>query len=170
MTEIVKRPSVSLSPGRGLLRNDHFQIAYATNDLERARNLLADRYGIRKYQTAEGTLNEGGYIRAELAWVGGMMYELIQAHGPGSEFINRILNPREFSIRHHHSGFFVYEESAWQTLEREVDQGGWSVLQRRTIDGFLRVFYVEAAELGHYLEYIFPTPDGISFFENVPRS
>jgi hypothetical protein len=25
-------------------------------------------------------------------------------------------------------------------------------------------------ELGHYLEYLFATPAGMDFFENVPRS
>jgi hypothetical protein len=170
MTFRVKRPPVAAGAGRGLLRHDNFQIAYATNDLERARQVFAERYGIRQFRANDGQLAGGASVRVELAWVGGMMYELIYAHGPGSEFINDMLTPGEFSLRHHHNGFFVYDETEWQALEREAEEGGYRILQKACLDGFLRVFYVEAPELGHYLEYIFPEPAGVTFFENVPRS
>jgi hypothetical protein len=170
MTAMVNRPNRSPGPSRGLLDHDHFQIAYATNDIERACDVLAARLGIRQFQTAKGHLNEGGEVRAELAWVGGMMYELIAARGPGSDFINERLAQNQFSIRHHHSAYFVYEEAIWQALEQQVQQSGRAVLQNRTMAGFLRVFFVEATELGHYLEYIFPGPAAIAFFESVPAS
>lgn len=170
MTARVRRPPPTAGAGRGLLRHDNFQMAYATNDLERARQVFADRYGIGHFQGTDGQLAGGAYVRVELAWVGSMMYELIYAHGPGTEFITDMFTPGQFTLRHHHNGFFIYDEDAWQALEQEAEQSGWRVLQKATLDGFLRVFYVEAPELGHYLEFIFPEAAAVAFFENVPRS
>jgi hypothetical protein len=171
MTIMVRRPSHDLQfGGRGALLNDNFQIGYVTNDMERACTVFAERFGIKEWQSAGGELDGGGYMKAKLAWVGEMMYELIEADGPGAGFYTKVLDPAGFSIRLHHSGFFVYDEGAWATLESEVATRGWKVWQKRTIAGFIRIFYAEVPELGHCLEYIFPEPEGISFFENVPRA
>lgn len=54
MKSLVNRPSVMLSPGNELFRNEHCQVAYATNDIERACAVFKDRYGIKDYRRLEG--------------------------------------------------------------------------------------------------------------------
>jgi hypothetical protein len=173
MTVSVRRPSLNPrsggSGGGGALRHDNFQIGYVTNDMERACAVFAERFGIRDYQSAGGGLDGGGHMNAKLVWVGEVMYELIEATGPGSEFYTKVLDPDQFSIRFHHSGFFVYDDPSWRALQEDVATRGWKVWQNRAIDGFIRIFYAEVPELGHCLEYIFPEPEGIKFFENTPR-
>ena len=170
MSGLVKRPLAIRNPGQGLFRNDHFQIAYATNDLDRACGVFRERFGIKEYRRLEGGFPEGGHIRIELAWAGGTMYELIRAEGAGSAFYNVGLSPASFAIRHHHLGYFVYDQEGWDALMKEIEQGGWRVAFRTAAEGFLQACYIEVPELGHYLEYLFPEAAGIEFFEAVPVS
>jgi len=168
MQPVVVRPAAKLNPGHGLLRNDCFQMAYATNDLERACAVFAERFGVADFRRLEGQLPAGGRIRIELAWAGGTMYELLRAEGPGSEFFMSPLPATGFAIRHHHLGFFVNTLSDWALLEAEIDRGGFRVCSKSHNMGFLRACIIEVPELGHYLEYILPEPAGVAFFEGVP--
>jgi hypothetical protein len=170
MKPLVKRPAVTFSAGNGLLRNDHFQVAYATNDIERACAIFRDRFGIKDYRRLEGPMAEGGKIRVELAWAGGTMYELVCAEGPGSECFTSVLPPVGFSIRPHHLGHFVHSQAEWVAIEQEIERGGWTVARKTDVPGFLKAYIIGAPELGHYLEYIYPEAGGIAFFEGVPSS
>lgn len=168
MREFVRRPRATFSPGRGLLRNDHFQVAYATNDIERACNIFSDQFGIKAFRRLEGPLAAGGHIRVELAWVGGTMYELLTARGAGSEIYAGRLPADCFAIKHHHLGFLVHDEAQWDALESDAARTGRVLLAKRNNPGFLQSCFVDVPELGHYFEYIFPEPAGIDFFEHVP--
>jgi hypothetical protein len=164
------RPGSIYNPGSGLLRTEQFQIAYATNDIARARELFRERYGIRAFRTLEGPLPAGGHIHVELAWVGNTMYELLTASGPGSALFVSHLPAGEFAIRHHHLGFLINDEQQWQALLGEIESKGWNMPSKSSHPGFMQSCFVEAPELGHYLEYLFPEPAGIAFFENVPAN
>jgi extradiol dioxygenase family protein len=166
----MKRPSTTFHPEAGPLRIEQFQIAYATNDIDRARNLFQDRYGIKSFQRLEGQLPAGGYIHIELAWVGSTMYELLTARGAGSEIYVDRLPTDQFAIRHHHLGFLIHHEEEWNALLEEVEREGRTLLSKRNNPGFLQSCFVDAPELGHYLEYIFPEPAGLAFLESVPSN
>lgn len=168
MTGILPRPPAPVSPGEGLLRKDHFQVSYVTNDLERACEVFAQRYGIDQFDYLRGPRPEGGRIAVALAWVGGTMYEIIEAEGPGTEFYNDSLPAGEFAIRFHHLGFLMHDRESWRALEREFGQKGWRIVATTLGSGFMDAYYVEAPELGHYLEYIYPEPPGLDFFLKVP--
>jgi hypothetical protein len=171
MSDFVKRPDLILAPATGLMRNDHFQMAYATNDIDRACAIFSDRFGIKNFRRLEGALPEGGHIRIELAWVGTMMYELLSARGPGSEiFRYRTPEGDDFFIRHHHLGYLVHDRAAWDGLDRDAERIGRKVLSKNTTPGFLSKCFVDAPELGHLLEYIFPEQAGIDFFQSVPAN
>jgi catechol 2,3-dioxygenase-like lactoylglutathione lyase family enzyme len=170
MNSLVNRPNAILAPGNGLLRNDCFQVAYATNDVERACSVFGQRFGVREFRRLEGQLPAGGHIRVELAWAGGTMYELFQCEGPGSAFFNSVLPPEGFAIRHHHLGFFVRDMQGWEAVHREIKEGGWTLHSNSYNAGFLRACIVEVPELGHYLEYILPEPAGAGFFATVPSN
>jgi hypothetical protein len=170
MSGIIRRPPSGFCPGSGLFRNDHFQVAYATNDIERACALFSQRFGIREYRRLEGSTPAGGSIRVELAWAGGTMYELVQSSGPGSAFWNTALPAAGFAIRHHHFGYIVAELAGWEALHEEIRRGGWMVHSNSNNLGFLRACIIEVPELNHYLEFFLLEPAGIAFLEGVPGS
>jgi hypothetical protein len=170
VNDLLNRPTPLFAPGAGLYRNDHFQIAYVTNDIERALGVFRDRYGVKDFRRMEGPLPAGGHIRVEFAWAGGALLEITQADGPGSELFRAGLPEGEFAIRYHHLGYFIHDEAGWQALEKELDAGGVKVISKGHTPGFLRTCIVEAPELGHYIEYILPEAAGIAYFEGVPNN
>jgi hypothetical protein len=165
---LMQRPDATCNPAAGLLRSDHFQMAYATNDIERARALFQDRYGIKAFRRLDGPLPAGGHIHIELAWSGSIMYELLTADGPGSELFIGRLPTDEFAIRHHHLGFLIHNEQQWNALLAEIRRGGWAMPSISHNPGFMQSCFVEVPDLGHYFEYLFPEPAGLAFFESVP--
>lgn len=170
MTRVVKRPPKIVKPGDGLLRNDHCQIAYVTNDLARARAVFSERYGITDYLHFPADLPAGGHLDLALAWAGGVMYELVEAEGPGSEFYTDRLPADRFAIRHHHLGYFVETKQGWDALMQEIERGRWAVAFRNDLPGFLSACYIEAPEMEHYLEYVYCEPGGAALFDRVPNN
>jgi hypothetical protein len=166
----IVRPRSNFRPSDGLLLNDHFQVAYVTNDLPRAREILQERYGIGAFRHLEAKLPHDGEIQLELAWAGGIMLELIWAHGPGTEFYNDRLPPQSFAIRHHHLAYFIHDQTSWDALQETIRTQAWNIVIENRIEGYMRWCYVDAPELGHYLEYIFPDPAGVAFFQSIPGS
>jgi len=167
---IMKRPVPVFAPEKGLLNNDHFQVSYATNDIERAIRVFGDRFAIRNFQRIGGELPRGGQISVALAWVGGTIYELITGSGPGTEFYTAKLPTDDFSIQHHHLGYLVYGDESWAALETVIARGGWTIVHKNDDSDFMKSCYVEVPELGHYLEYMCPSATGLAFFENVPNN
>ena len=74
----IDRPIPIIDPSRGLLNAAHFQMAYVTNDLDRACDLFSRQLGVRAFTRLEGPNGKGGHVRTELAWIGGIMLELVQ--------------------------------------------------------------------------------------------
>lgn len=168
---MLRRPRLGVDPKRGLMGAEHFQIAYATNDIDRACDLFSARYGVRRFQRLEGPLRDGGKIRVELAWVGPVMYELLTASGPGSSiYMSRLPRGDGFAIRHHHLGYLVHDENQWTALKDEVARQGCSLAHESHTDGLMRSCFVDAPGLGHYLEYILPEARGLALLAGVPAN
>jgi extradiol dioxygenase family protein len=170
MKALLTRPRAIFRPEQGLLRNEHFQVAYVSNDIERARAIFGDRFGIREFRHIEGETALGGYMKVELAWVGATMYELIEASGPGTEFYTKRLPEKNFGMHFHHLGYLVHDKAGWDAVEAQVTTHDWPMVINLNTEGFMRYCYVEVPELGHYLEYILPEAAGIEFFESVPSN
>lgn len=164
----LKRPAMAVRPGKSLLKAEHFEVAYATTDIERAKAIFADRFGITQFAPLGGSLPEGGEIQILLGWAGGVMYELLTASGPGSAVYVEKLPTDRFAIQHHHLGHLIHDAEEWAALEAEVARKGWVVRVNQTIEGFMRQMFVEVPELGHLLEYLWPEPAGVAFFDAVP--
>jgi extradiol dioxygenase family protein len=144
-------------PAKGLLHNDHFQVAYVTNDLERAEQVFRDRFGVPDFRANDNELPSGARVGVRSVWIGRMMYEICFGAGPGMELYTDWAPPDgEFVLRFHHYGYLVPDETAWAALERQIEAGGWRVRTRSDVPGFFRGCYVEAPELGHYLEFVLP--------------
>ena len=163
------RPQSSFDPSKGLLRAEHFQMAYATNDIDRACAVFRERFGIGEFRRLEGQMPAGGQIRIELAWVGTIMYELLTASGAGAAIYMDRLPPGDgFAIKHHHLGYLIGSDTQWAALLAQVEAEGRTMPYLNHSPGFMRNCFVDAPELGHYLEYLCPEPAGLAFFEGVP--
>lgn len=170
MTLTLSRPAPLPGPGAGLMRSEVFQIAYATNDMDRACAIFAEQFGVKAFRRLEGALPEGGHVRMEIGWASGMMYELVCASGAGGDVFRTHLPEEGFAIRLHHLGYFLPSAEAWEAVLKEIKASGRVIARETSIPGFLKAVIVEAPELGHYLEYILPEPGGLEFFQGAPNN
>ncbi|MGE3690485.1 MAG: hypothetical protein AB7F98_03785 [Novosphingobium sp.] len=168
MTAMTRRPPMPQS--RGMLSREHSHTAWVTSDLDRALEVFAKRYGIGECSFLEGKNPQGGDIRVAFAWAGGQVLEIIQASGPGFAFYNQLLPQGEFAIRFHHLGFIVHDEADWNLLEQDISAGGWKVELETLTGDFIDAYYIDAPELGHYLEYVRLFEAGIAFYDAVPQN
>ena len=169
MEYMLNRPAATCDPDGGLLLAEHFQMAYVTTDIEQACELFKSRLGIRQFRRLEGPLAAGGYIRAEFAWVGSIMYEIISASGPGSAlYMDRLPQSDSFVMKHHHLAFLLQNRQQWEAVFAKARLMGWSVPYHND-NPLVEVCFVDATELGHYLEYFLPKQAGLDFFNSVPR-
>ena len=152
MDFIVPRPA-SQAFGTALCA-EFFQIAYVTNDIERACEVFASNYSIASFTPLEQDTPGGGLLKMRLAWAGGVMIELIEARGAGAELYNGVLPAEGFAIRHHHVGYLVADDREWQALQNTLEEKGMPIEFGSNLDGVLRFIYVRSPELGHYLEYV----------------
>jgi extradiol dioxygenase family protein len=164
----MKRPNAAYRSADGLLCAEQFQIAYATNDIDRARGFFQEQYGIKEFRRLAGPLTAGGQIHVELAWVGNTMYELLTAMGPGAELYVGRLPTTEFAIRHHHLVFLIHDETEWNALFAEVDRKSYKLLAKSNSPDFMQSCFIQVPQLEHYLEFLFPQAAGLAFLEGVP--
>lgn len=164
------RPLPVYDPAKGLLHNDHFQLGYVTNDIERAVEVFRTRFGVTAFRANDNDIPDGK-VGVRSAWVGGMMYELCYGSGPGMEiYTDWAPSEGEFVLRLHHFGYLVEDDDAWDRLEEEIANGGWTVRSRSDIPGFFRGCYVEAPELGHFLEFVLPREGLLERLNATPAS
>ena len=156
--------------GHSMLGREHSHSAWVTNDLDRAVDILSERYGVRDFSFIEGAMPSGGFIRVAFAWAGGQVLEIISATGPGAEFYNTMLPADGFAIRFHHLGFIIHDDEGWRALEEDLRASDWSIVHRTLTGTFIDAYYIEAPELGHYLEYVRPFAAGVQFYAAVPAN
>ena len=157
----INRPAKADKPA-GLLGYDKFQIAYVTNDLERAMETFSQRLKIENWTTLDA-----GIMRIALAWVNGQQFELIQTSAEHLPLYDDWIDKGgDFVISHHHFGYFVYSDEDWAGLRANLEAYGQPLAMDADTE-MMKVIYVYAPELGHYLEYLYPNVQGKSFFENV---
>src|ERR1700761_5915464 len=164
MDYLLRRPAPGCDPEQGLFLAEHFQMAYVTTDIERTCQLFGSHLGIRQFKRLEGQLAAGGHIRAEFVWVGSIMYEIIQASGPGSAlYMDRLPAGAGFAMKHHHLAYLLHNRQQWDAVFARARQVGWSIPYHND-NPLVEVCFVDATELGHYLEYFLPKRAGLDFF------
>lgn len=161
-------PRAMGSAARGLLDGRHFQVAYATSDMDAARDLFSRQFDIGEFRHLAGDMHGGGYIHVELAWVSGVMFELMHVTGPQADFYMAGLDENGFSMRLHHYGYLLRDQSEWDAMTEEAKRLGRPIVHDNDNVGFMRHCFVPVPELGHNLEYILPEAAGLDFFRNVP--
>ena len=162
----MRRPKAAAS--LGLLGYEHFQIAYATNDIDRACDLFRERFGIRAFGRLEGPMPGGREARMECAWVGGVMIELVTTTGPGTDFYVNRLPADAFAIQLHHFGYLLRDEAEWDAVHAAIDKTGLAIVAEGGQAGFMKHCFVGLPGLGHLCEYVLPEAGILAYFEGLP--
>ena len=143
--------------------NNAVQIAYVTNDIDRAREMFRTIYGVERWldlagmsgrQTVSIKARNGPIeIRGVIAYVGAIQFELIQPiSDPERLYMDFLPEDGTFSVRFHHLGFNQEGVKDVRALERSLGYG--HVIPMATDSETMPVFYADARDrLGHYLEY-----------------
>lgn len=171
MSFLFDRHAIELSKSRSVLHGEHFQSAYLTNDIDRACSLFAEQLGVKSFQRLEGEIPSGGHIRVELAWVGNVMYELMQTtHSAESVYRSQPCPDDPFSLVHHHLGYVAADRGQWDQILASAQAHGFEIAYRNRTEGFLEVCFIDVPWLPHYLEYFLLEPAGRSFLQSVPQN
>lgn len=153
----LKRPVPVYDPARGLLHNDHFQLGYVTNDIERAKAFFARHFNITRFRENDSDLPGGGRVCTRTAWVGSMMYEIAMGYGEGMEvFSDFAPQGADFVLKFHHFGYLVPDDAAWDVLQAEIARSGLKLRRPNDTPGYVKTCFVEVPGFGHMLEYILP--------------
>ncbi len=165
-----QRPENQPAISDGLFLGEQFQIAYASNDIERSKEDFKNQFGIKNFSTLEGATPSGGHIQVALAWVGSTMYELLTATGPGSELYMGKITNQNYQIHLHHLGFIIHNDNQWRKLHNYLERSLTPLLYQNHAKGFMRSCFVSPPNLDHLFEYLYPEPAGLDFFMNkVPK-
>jgi hypothetical protein len=154
-----------------------WQIAYVTRDLDRAMELLSERFGIDSTEvpTAGATFLVGDEpaewdVRISMGARGGQIVELIEPVGGEVDFYRQAL-PADGSdgLGFHHLATFVpVGDEAWSSLEDVLSASGLRVDYTVLIPDRVRAGYVDTtALLGHYLEVCQLQAADIEFFSGL---
>ena len=150
-----------------------FQLAYVTQDIERAMAEFGVALGIGRFQVNRdvpiATGNGMACCHFALAFLGAQQIELIEPAGGADGVYRDALQPGRIAVLHH-LGFLVPTEAAWQARMRRIEAGGDPVPVRGSFGDLMHYAYVDKRDLcGHYLEYMYATPVGAGLFDAVPR-
>jgi Glyoxalase/Bleomycin resistance protein/Dioxygenase superfamily len=139
------------------------QIAYVTNDIDRATEMFRTVYGVGRWLELAGMSGRQTVlikartgpieIRAMIAYVGAVQFELIQPIvDPGRLYTGFLPADGTFAVRFHHLGFNQQSIEAVRSLEQSLKRN--HVIPMATDSETMPVFYADARDrLGHYLEY-----------------
>lgn len=143
----------------------HYQNAYVTHDLDGAMKLIDERFDpldwIRfdpdmELQTPSG-MKEAS-VRVALGWIGNLQIELIQPVKGWREHYEPFLpkDPASAVPGFHH---IAARRDDLDAMRAEIDRLGLPIAFEGGVPG-LHFVYLDAREsLGHYLEYMWATPE-----------
>lgn len=144
----------------------HYQNAYVTHDLDKAMELVTSRFGVTDFLVFEPELmlttpdgEKPSKVRAALAWAGGLQIELIQ---PVSGYQDHYLpylpkDPADPVPRFHH---IALRRDDLDAMHDEIDRLGLPLVSKGEIPDLICVYLDARKHLGHYLEYVWASPEG----------
>lgn len=161
----------TFTPYKGFL-----QLGYVTTNLDQALAIFSERYGIpefMKLHDVHGTLDDGGQLRFHvgLAYVGDTQIELIEPCGGQDGLYRDFLPQTGFAIRFHHISQLLDSQDEADQLLQTVAARGLRIAYRSEREGLSRNIYTDhVATLGHYMEHMYFTDEGLKVFAKIPRS
>ena len=144
----------------------HYQNAYVTHDLDKAKALLTERYGLTDYVTFEPDMilktpdgDKPSAVRAAFGWAGGLQIELIQ---PVSGFVDHYTpflpsDKSDATPRFHH---MAVRRDDLDQMRAEIGRLGVPLAFEGSVPGLVFIYLDARATLGHYLEYIWADKAG----------
>ena len=146
--------------------NHFFQNAYVTRDLARAVATVTQWHGITDWVYFEPdmevwTATDGKgpcHLKVALGWVGALQIELIQPVSGNVRHYQEYLptDPADVTPRFHHICMRVHD---WETARAEVRERGWPVVYEGGVEGCEFVYLDARESLGHYVEYLWMSPE-----------
>jgi hypothetical protein len=147
----------------------HHQIAYVTNDLDRAKEVYAKHYGVPTFLELPLPPNADGSplpLRIALANVGGIEVELIQPLPSATLYADALPKDGNFAIVFHHICIRIEGDlAAWDRHRAQIDEKEHPIAIEGAFGDFVRYCYTdERSRLGHYLEHVWYSP---AYFEQI---
>jgi hypothetical protein len=160
----------------GLFDANLVQMAYVTNDFDQALAMFAAKGGIHHWfanRDVEFRVGPTANARCHvaLAQAGTAQVELICPLGGTDHVYRSVLSGTAFQIRYHHQGQTVPNLEAFQRAKAQTRHIGLDIVIEG--DGYgVNYFYTDTrALLGHYVEFLFYSPEAVAFFaEHVPAN
>jgi hypothetical protein len=158
--------------------SQHHQVAYVTNDLDRATALFKREYGAPGFfvldnESTNRGLPDDPHLRLALCNVGGVEIELIEPIGNTAPLFSDVLERgSELEIRFHHVAIRIDGPSDnWQTHVASVDLVAHPIVFSGSFGDDCHFFYTdETPRLGHYIEHLwFSTKLAAQMRAAVPR-
>jgi glyoxalase/bleomycin resistance protein/dioxygenase superfamily protein len=158
-----------------MLLRGHHQNSYVTHDLDRAVEMVSNRFGIEKWDRHEPDMVVNTPMgerpmanRVALTWVGGLNIELIQ---PVSGYIDHYLtmmpeDRNDVVPRFHHMAFRHDDQAAMREEIAQLNlplafEGPLSI--KNPIPSIIFVYLDARASLGHYIEFTWKSAEGWAF-------
>jgi len=144
----------------------HHQVAYVTNDLDRAVAVFEREYGAPGFfvfsNVGTDAAKPGGpQLRIALSHVGGVEIELIEPIGDTAPLFRDVLaEGPDLDIRFHHVAIRVQGTiQDWQTHVESIDLAKHPIVFDGAVGEDMRFCYTdERPRLGHYVEHIWMSP------------
>ncbi len=145
-----------------MLEGRHYQNAYITRNMDKALELFRTRFNVEEPRSFEVTVEVEtpagrGMATNRLAfiWIDNLQYELIQPISGLVDVYSDAL-PADDSLKFHHICMRV---DNWESFRANVERQRYPVVLEGGSDA-LRFLYLDARDsLGHYLEYVWMTPE-----------
>lgn len=145
-----------------MLLQHHFQNAFVTRNRDAAVELLRRQYGLDDFIFFEPNMDmltpdgpRRSISRVAMAWAGGLQVEVIEPVGGEIDVYSAFL-PADQGLRHHHICMRTFD---WDALLQTLADKGWPIAFEGHMDGLKFVYVDTRRELGHYLEYLWATPE-----------
>lgn len=142
----------------------HHQLAYVTNDLDRAIALFKADYGAPGFfvfSNAGTGAPDGPQLKIALAQVGGVEIELIEPIGDTAPlFADSLARGSALEIRFHHTAIRIDGPIAsWERHVASIDRVKHPVVFEGALGDQLRFLYTdERQRIGHYVEHVWMSP------------
>jgi hypothetical protein len=152
----------------GLFDGVFRQVAWVTNDMDRALAAYAADYGVprwlelRNFRMKTGP-DANAQVHIALAVRGGVELELIQPLGGADKVYRQILSDEPgLQLHFHHICYRLESATALAGVRRAAEAKGRAVvLQGDTATGTEYFYIDDRPTLGHHIEYIYYPPDDL---------
>jgi catechol 2,3-dioxygenase-like lactoylglutathione lyase family enzyme len=152
------------------------QLAYVTNDIDRALATFAATHGIEQFMELRAleyqtVADKQAKCNVALAYLGPVQVEVIQPlAGDVQVYRDFLPSDASFGLRFHHVAHLYESDEALERGLRHYQQQGRRVPVDGAQPGAVRYFYVDLRdELGHYIEAISYQPASLAWLETLPH-